>query len=195
MSKILAFVAAWFVAAAVALAVAWQGVAIVTDQVTEQRPAPLSAGEIKAAGKSEAASPSSMPASSVPTPSPSSVPTQAAAPSTTVRPSSPTTTVRAEDRTPTSSVATVPSTTTTTASAPASSVTRTYTLVGGSASLKFSPSGVTVNWANPNPGFDVKVEPENGNGVKVEFESSSHRSRVDGWWADGPQDRVREEDR
>jgi hypothetical protein len=59
--------------------------------------------------------------------------------------------------------------------------------------LKFTPSGVTVQWATPHDGYEVKVEPENGNGVKVEFESDAHRSRVDAWWADGPQDRVREE--
>jgi hypothetical protein len=61
--------------------------------------------------------------------------------------------------------------------------------------LRFSSSGVTVLWANPNAGFDVKVEGENANGVKVLFESSSHRSRIDGWWDGGPQDRVREENR
>jgi hypothetical protein len=60
-------------------------------------------------------------------------------------------------------------------------------------SLRFSPSGVTVVWANPNPGFDVSQEPEQGNGVKVEFRSDTHRSRVDGWWDGGPQERIREE--
>jgi hypothetical protein len=54
---------------------------------------------------------------------------------------------------------------------------------------------VTVQWANPNAGFEVKVESEHGNGVRVEFESDDHRTRVEGWWADGPQDQVLEEER
>ena len=70
---------------------------------------------------------------------------------------------------------------------------RTYNLVGGTAALRFSPSGVTVEYATPKAGFTVEVEPENVNGVKVEFESADHKSRVDGWWDNGPRDRVRED--
>lgn len=68
--------------------------------------------------------------------------------------------------------------------------TRTYALVGGTVSLRFEPSGVTVAFANPAGGFDVEVEEEHGNGVRVEFESESHRSRVTGWWDGGPRDEV-----
>ena len=38
----------------------------------------------------------------------------------------------------------------------------------------------------------VVVEPEHGNGVKVEFESEAHESRVYGWWDGGPVERVSE---
>jgi hypothetical protein len=31
--------------------------------------------------------------------------------------------------------------------------------------------------------------------VRVEFENDSHRSRIEGWWDGGPQDRVREQPR
>ena len=62
-------------------------------------------------------------------------------------------------------------------------------------SLRFGADWVTVAWANPKPGFEVDVEPEHGNGVQVRFESDDHRSRVTGWWADGPRDEVREDER
>ena len=38
----------------------------------------------------------------------------------------------------------------------------------------------------------VDSEPEHGNGVKVEFESDGHESRVDAWWDAGPQVERRE---
>jgi hypothetical protein len=211
-SKILAFVAAWAVAAAVSLAVAWQGVAIVGDQVTARRPAPLSAGEIQAQVQADAAATTTTvaptpddhggdqqpAAGNVETSTPTTAPPKAQAtpkftpPPTTVPPGDdPSSHDSTDDRRRESS----PPPTTSTTAAPSPSTSRTYTLEGGSVSLKFSPSGVTVSWANPKAGYDVKVEPEDGNGVKVEFESDSHRSRVDGWWANGPQDRVREEAR
>jgi hypothetical protein len=72
-------------------------------------------------------------------------------------------------------------------------VTRTYTLVGGTAAIEFSPSGVEVAWATPAPGFTVAVS--SGGTVTVEFRADHHRSRVDAWWDGGPQDRIREEPR
>ena len=48
-------------------------------------------------------------------------------------------------------------------------------------------------WANPNPGYEVRVEPESG-GVKVEFRSDDHRSRIDAWWDNGPRHEITEED-
>ncbi|MGV3760669.1 MAG: hypothetical protein ACO1PW_14165, partial [Actinomycetota bacterium] len=71
--------------------------------------------------------------------------------------------------------------------------TRTYALVGGTATLRFEPTGVAVLAATPNPGFSVHAEPEHGNGVKVEFESEGHESQVTGWWDGGPRDEVRED--
>ncbi|MGI9612750.1 MAG: hypothetical protein ACR2QO_07585 [Acidimicrobiales bacterium] len=68
----------------------------------------------------------------------------------------------------------------------------TYSLVGGSTAISFTPSGLTVLCATPNPGFEVRVEPESP-GVKVEFEADHHESRIDAWWAGGPQHEIREE--
>jgi hypothetical protein len=92
--------------------------------------------------------------------------------------------------TSTSSTSTTSPTTSTTASAPAQTL--TFNLTGGSTAVSFSANGVQVLWATPNPGFDVKIEPESP-GFKVEFRSDSHRSRVDVWWSGGPQHSIREE--
>ncbi len=83
---------------------------------------------------------------------------------------------------------------TTTVASPGPTV-RTYSLTGGTATLRFSPNGVTVQDATPKPGFSVDVESEDDNGVRVVFRSEAHESRVDGWWEGGPRDRIREEAR
>jgi hypothetical protein len=85
---------------------------------------------------------------------------------------------------------------TTTAASPttlAPTETRTYPLTGGTATLRFSPSGVTVVVANPNPGYSVEVEPSHGNGVEVSFHGDGHRSKVEAWWDGGPREQVDEE--
>ena len=147
--------AVWLATAVGAVVLAWQGVSVVADQVTDDRPPPLAAGEIEAQ-------------------------------------------LADADPTTTSTTMTTPSvdttgTTVAAAPAPGGVETRTYNLRGGTAALRFAPSGVTVVFANPAEGFAVDVGPEHGNGVKVEFESSSHESRVDGWWDGGPVDRIRED--
>jgi len=147
----LALGAVWVVAAALAAGVAWAGIGVVGDQVTDDRPAPLSADEVAqavAAGQS---------ASSTTTAPPGGAPTTTAAPPDG-----------------------------------ASATTRTYRMEGGVVTLSFSPAGVDVVGATPNEGFTVDSEPEHGNGVKVEFESDGHESRVDAWWDGGPQVERRE---
>lgn len=174
MRRFLAFGLAWLAAAVVAVAVAWQGVGVIGSQVTDDRAAPLSEAAVRAAieGSSDQAGGNTTTSGPAGTGARSTVPSPAggdAAPST----SSPA---------PSGGADTVAATT------------RQYTLVGGSVALRFSPAGVTVLWATPNAGFEAQpIEPEHGNGVKVEFRSETHRSRVDGWWDGGPQDEVREE--
>ena len=146
MPKVAALAGAWLVAAVVSVTISWLGVSVVGDQVTDRRPARLSAGEI-------------------------------------------------ERRLAEASTTSSSGTTTTAAPAATDSETRTYNLQGGTAALRYAPAGVEVVFANPAPGFRVEVEPEHGNGVKVEFESDAHESRVDGWWDGGPMERVREEPR
>jgi hypothetical protein len=77
--------------------------------------------------------------------------------------------------------------------APASEL-RTYRLAGGTVTVSFAPEGVSVVQATPRSGFSRDVEPE-GAGLKVEFRSDAHRSRLDAWWDDGPQERVQEDAR
>lgn len=181
MHRVVTLGTAWLVAAVLATVVAWQGIGVVGEQVTDERPGPLSAAEVQAA---------------LDRPAPASAPDATATgdvvqPTTTVvtpKPLSSSTTVQ-----PRSAPTTTAAPTTSTTSAPAAE-TRTYNLVGGSTALRFSPSGVTVLWANPNPGFTVETGSGDGTGgVEVEFRSDTHRSEVDGWWDNGPQDRVREE--
>ena len=45
-------------------------------------------------------------------------------------------------------------------------------------------------FATPNPGYQVRSEPTDGGGWRVEFDGDDGRSRVEGWWDGGPQDRV-----
>jgi hypothetical protein len=78
------------------------------------------------------------------------------------------------------------------APAPAPGEVRTYNLVGGSVTLRFQPSGVTVVWANPNSGFQAEVDDRDGGGVRVRFDGGSHRSELEAWWDAGPRDRVDE---
>lgn len=74
---------------------------------------------------------------------------------------------------------------------PADAVDQTFELVGGTAVVRYSSTGVTVLYAVPANGYQAKVEPDDG-GMKVEFRSKSHRSRVVVWWDNGPQHSVQE---
>jgi hypothetical protein len=184
MRRVVMLVTAWLAAAAVAIAVAWQGVGIVTRNVTDDRTPALAASEVRQlAEERDTDARTTTTSATSPT----------VGPSVTSLPSATTTTTR-PGTVASTTPANAPLTTTTTA-APATAETRTYNVVGGSTALRFAPEGVMVLWATPNDGFDVDVEPENANGVRVEFESDSHRSRVEGWWDGGPQERVREDPR
>lgn len=179
-------VLAWVAAAVIAVAVASWGVALVGQSVTEDRPAALAAAEVEERlSEAAATTPVSTTTTTVTTTTTTTTTTPPAGETTTTLPTSaPATTIAAP-------VTTAPPPTAAPPTAPAGE-TRTYTLVGGTASLRFDPSGVTVAFANPAQGFDVQIDPDHGNGVKIEFESDAHESRLDAWWDDGPQDRKEE---
>lgn len=172
--RTLTFVALWFVAGAAATTVAWLGVSSVSDELAgnASHPDPLSAEEIQA----ELAAGTSTTTAGNPTTEPTS--TTPSGPGGTTSTTEPTAT-------------TAPTTTTT--RPPAAATTRSYDLVGGNVTLRFSPSGVTVVVATPAPGFRVELGGSHSGGAKVEFEGGGHKSEVEGWWDGGPQDEVREE--
>lgn len=159
-------IAAWVAAGVLAVALAMAAVSRVGNQVTGDRPAPLSAEQVREELAVETS-------------------TSSTQPTTTLAPGATTTTTASPPTT-----AAVP----TTAASPttAAGETRTYPLRGGTATLRFSPSGVTVVVANPNPGYSVEVEPSHGNGVEVSFEGDDHRSKVEAWWDGGPREQVDE---
>ena len=191
MRRAVTFGIAWLTAAAIAAVIAWQGVGVVGEQVTDDRPAPLQASEV-AAALAEATT-STAPATGPPAGGPGTSTTLPGGATATVG-STPSAAPTTTAPTPAPAAVSPAPTTTVPVSAPAAAETRTYNLVGGSAALRFDAGTVTVVWATPNAGFTVDTGNE-GSGVRVEFESDAHRSRVDGWWDDGPRDEVREEPR
>jgi hypothetical protein len=190
----------WLAAAAVAVTIAWQGVGLVGRRVTDSHPRALTADEARAALGSAAApqggpGPGGAPDETVPQ---SGGPTGTGAETTSTtagsrpRTTATTTSTRppASGPTATTSPPPAPSATPTTTAG----VVRTYNLVGGSATLRFDPSGkVTVVWANPNPGYRAEIDDRSDGGVRVRFDGSSHRSELEAWWDGGPQDRVEEQ--
>jgi len=190
----------WLGAAALAVLLAWQGVARVGTGITDRAPRPLSAEDARAAlGAVPGA-----PAAGVPGPAPAAEPSPGPAPggdnsgvataTTTTRPRPAVTppSTRPPVSTPPSTRPAAPAPSSPAAPA-AGSVVRTYNLVGGSATLRFDPSGtVTVVWADPSPGYRVEVDNRSDGGVRIRFDGSSHRSEVEAWWDNGPQDRVDE---
>lgn len=183
MRKTWLYLTAWFVAGVAAVGLASAGVAVVGQQVTDSsRQAPFSAEQVRAElAEAEAPTTTTTP--------------EAAPPTTTIPP--PTTAANAPSNGgpgPIGPTTTVPTPTTAPPPAVPAPSTRTYNLVGGTATLRFSAAGVEVLSAAPKPGFSVDVSAGHDGGARVEFESDDHRSRVDGWWAGGPQDEVREDD-
>ncbi|MFZ6005877.1 MAG: hypothetical protein ACOYXM_18285 [Actinomycetota bacterium] len=173
MRRMITYVVVWLVAGATAVTLASVAVSTVGNQVTGSRPSPFSAEEVRAELAGEDETTTTAPASDTTTTSPPGAsPPTTGGPAATVRQAPPTTAAPTQ---------------------PAEI--RTYNLVGGTATLRFEPSGVTVQEATPKPGFSVEVEPDGSNGWQVTFDSESHRSRVEGWWDGAPQDEVDEEDK
>ena len=194
MRRIFTLSVAWLAAAVVAAVVAWQGVRLVGDQVTDDRDGMLSGSEIDAALTGGGGGIPLPPTTTTATP-PSTTAADAGAGGTgsgtstagSTTPSRGTAPATGSNGTSGSGGQPAP------APAPApAAVVRPYSVTGGTASISFSPAGVEVLWARPASGWSVKTELE-GSAVRVEFESDDARSRIDAWWADGPQDRVEDD--
>ncbi len=205
--RILAFGLAWLCAAVVAVVVAWQGVGLVGDQVTSDRPATLSSSQVEEALQSRTTgSPTSARdgTSTSPTLPPSVTPgaTTLAAGSASAPPTNPSQTATTATR----ATATpgggggnnggggaapgiaAPGT----AAPPAPQAeNRTFMVSGGTVELHFAPEGTTLVFATPNAGYQItRNGPADDNGWRVEFEGPAGKSRVEGWWAGGPQVRI-----
>lgn len=179
----MAYAAGWLAAGVVAVVFGSVSVSMLSNRVTGSRPAPLNADEVRQ----------------------QLIDAEATTTTTTVLDSSPTTLAQPAPPPPPPTSTTVPSPPRARPPAPATTTTvapahqeapaelRSYTLVGGTVTLRFSASGVTVEVATPNPGFAVDVEPTHENGVRVELESEDHHSQVEGWWDGGPRDEVQED--
>ena len=178
----------WFAAGVAAVTVAGLGVSMVTDQVTGSRPAPLSAQQVQ---EQLDAGPTTDGGTDTPSTDGTATDDTVTSTTSTTAPvaTTPTTAGPSSTDGPGTTAATTPPPPPTTAA-----VTRSYDLVGGSVTLRFEPSGVTVLLATPKAGFSVDVGESHDSGARVEFESDGHKSRLDAWWDGGPQDEVREED-
>jgi hypothetical protein len=200
--SVVAFVVGWCLAGTVAVLAAGQGVSLVADRVTSDRPAPLSPADVRRALERDAAAAHPEAAGDDGTTSNHAGPTSSAvgsAPSGGPSATLPAATATGDDRGarggsgssggPATPVTTLPAPGTTVPAAP-ETVTRTYDLRGGTVTLRFSPSGVTVVVAQPAPAYALSVEPQHGNGLRVEFRSDDDRSRVEGWWDAGPHDQI-----
>ena len=173
--RVLLFVT-WLAGTLLATAVVYEAVHMVAGQVTE-----LHADALPQAGVGQAAKP---------TPTPSLAPTATPSAATPTAPSSSPGGSPAPDATP-------PATGTGSASTPPAppNDTRTFSLVGGTASVTCSGSQITVNWATPNSGFEVEIDSSSGGGtIEVRFRSDTHESRLEAWCSGGQvQSSIREE--
>lgn len=186
-------VAGWVTATVAVTGVAVAGVQIVSSRVVEPLP-PIAAAD-------PSTPPSPTPSVSDPSPTPLVIdPTvsESPDPGQTVSPRPTTTPPR-----PTSSPSPTSTPTPTTSPTdddddddePTASELRSYSVVGGSVTLRFSPGKVEVVSVQPNPGFSVDIEGDGTAEASVKLESESHESRVKGWWeaGHGPRDEVRED--
>ena len=209
--KVITLVLLWLLGSATAIGVAWSGVGVLDDELVAPAPAVVTVdGEVGLASESvDPTLPTTATAGDDDAdddgPSSSTTATTERDTSTsstmeTTSTSSTATTVPTTDGTSTttnSTTSTTGSTSSTTDTVtsvePEPYETKTFTLTGGTTAIRFSPSYTKVLWATPNPGYEVRIEPEPP-GIKVEFRSESHRSRIDAWWDDGPRHEIREED-
>jgi hypothetical protein len=188
----------WLAAATVAVLLAWQGVERVGTSVTNRHERALTADEARETLAAGSTGDSGDGGTGTTPPSGEEAGAGGNTTSTTARQSRPTATTTATTRPSVSTLPPSPSpggsaTTVPPAAGTTTSVVRTYNLVGGSATLRFDPSGkVSVVWANPNPGYRVDVDDRSDGGVRVRFDGDSHRSELEAWWDGQPRDRIEE---
>ncbi|WP_410575694.1 hypothetical protein [Amycolatopsis sp. cmx-4-61] len=174
MPKALRYLAAWSASTAVAVALSWLGIRFVLDAGAPDRPRLVAA----------------------PTQQPTVVATTISAPATTITTTPPPTV----DVTTSSPAATTKPASTAQAQPPGNGTwstqngervyTRSVSLQGGVATVRFTTSGVDPISATPRPGFAAGFQRPAAKTLVVDFTSSGHRSRLEASWVSGPQWRV-----
>lgn len=169
----LLLIATWLAGTLLATAIVYEAVHIVAGQVTELR--------IAAVPQAGAGERIESPASPVSTPSVATSPTA--------------TTTGPPGTSPTSSPGGAQPSPTNPPTVGLGGDSRTFALVGGTASVTCSGNQITLNWATPNSGYQVEASSSNGGAqVEVRFRSDTHESRLEAWCAGGTvQSSIREE--
>ncbi|MDQ1676759.1 MAG: hypothetical protein QOC93_1903 [Actinomycetota bacterium] len=147
----------WLAAAAVAVGVGFGAVRLVGDKVTDEIPAPLSAGrvaDVSATPGAPVASPSTRPSPPASAPRGTTTPARPAPGPARTRP--------AEDRNPTSPARRTTST-------------RTVLVTGGTVAVRCTGNSVGLLYARPDDGYASKVGSRGPAEVEVEFESTADR--------------------
>jgi hypothetical protein len=179
------FVLGWAAASVLSAAVAWAAVGIVRDAVTD-RPSELSSGAVAAAGtvSGETTTPSDAPSSGETGPT-------TGAPSTDP-PSIVTTTTDAPS---TTSATEPPETKTTTPPPPPPTTqpedewtTKSYSMRGGTVSIRYRQGEVRLQGAVPAPGYEADIDHEGPDEVRVTFDGDEHETEFRARWRDGQLD-------
>ncbi len=216
--KAVTLVLLWLLGSATAIGVAWSGVGVLDDDLVAPAPAVVNVdGEVglvsESIGESEVDGSETLTVTTATgdqvststtatttagsgtdgTATTSRTATTGTTPTTGTTATTATTSTTGTTATTGSTSATGGTTATTGGSNPQPYETKTFTLVGGATSIKFSPSYTKVLWASPNPGYEVRIDPTS-DGVEVEFRSDDHRSRIEAWWDNGPRHEIREDD-
>jgi hypothetical protein len=147
----------WLVAAAVAVGVGFGAVRMVGDEVTDQIPAPLSAGRV-----AELSATPGAPASAAVSPLPRVTATTAPPRRGTTTPAQ---TRRAEVKTPTAPTHQATST-------------RTVRVTGGTVAVRCTGNSAGLLYARPDNGYASRVQSRGPAEVEVEFESGAGSGRV-----------------
>jgi hypothetical protein len=196
-----ALVAAWLAGTVLVVTLGIQAVAVVSDSVTETRPAPLSAAAVRRALAEERGPAPPPVAPGTGTTDETTGTTQASGrPATTATTRSSTggtqpggsgSTTTTRPPVPPGPTATTATTATTGPTPTGAAEDRTYDLIGGSVGVRFENGTARLLWATPAAGF--RAERRGGDDdVDVRFRSDTHESRFRAFWDNGPRAEVEE---
>jgi hypothetical protein len=192
-----ALVAAWVAGTVLVVALGIQAVAVVSDSVTEARPAPLSAAAVsRALAEESGQAPSTTAPGTGTTEAPSGTTPATGRPPTTTATTRPPTGGTTTTTRPTATTGSTGTTATTAVPGPTptgAAEDRTYDLIGGSVGVRFENGTARLLWATPAPGFRAERHDGDGEGdVDVRFRSDTHESRLRAFWDNGPRAEVEE---